>query len=99
MFCALGIVRTGRTLSREIARHFGTMDAIRAADADALAAVHKLPAANAPKIAAHIAAMGPVIDKLVAAGVTMTEPVTPAAAVTPGEAKPWTVRSSSSRAA
>lgn len=88
VFCALGIVRTGRTLSREIARHFGTMDAIRAADADALAAVHKLPAANAPKIAAHIAAMGPVIDKLVAAGVTMTEPVAPAAAATPGEAKP-----------
>ncbi|MET9877602.1 NAD-dependent DNA ligase LigA [Actinacidiphila glaucinigra] len=87
VFCALGIVRTGRTLSREIARHFGTMDAIRAADADALAAVHKLPAANAPKIAAHIAAMGPVIDKLVASGLTMTEP-SAAPAGTPGEAKP-----------
>ncbi|MEV7157214.1 NAD-dependent DNA ligase LigA [Streptomyces misionensis] len=76
IFCALGIVRTGRTLSREIARHFGTMAAIRAADADALAKVKKLPPANAPKIAAHIAAMGPVIDKLVDAGVNMTEPVT-----------------------
>ncbi|MEU0990028.1 NAD-dependent DNA ligase LigA [Streptomyces sp. NPDC005953] len=74
VFCALGIVRTGRTLSRQIARHFDTMDAIRAADADALSAVPKLPGANAPKIAAHIAAMGPVIDKLVAAGVNMTEP-------------------------
>ncbi|MDI5973452.1 NAD-dependent DNA ligase LigA [Streptomyces sp. SL13] len=75
VFCALGIVRTGRTLSREIARHFGTMAAIRTADADALAAVPKLPAANAPRIAAHIAAMGAVIDKLTAAGVNMTEPV------------------------
>ncbi|WP_406065763.1 NAD-dependent DNA ligase LigA [Streptomyces sp. NBC_01077] len=74
VFCALGIVRTGRTLSRQIARHFGTMDAIRAADAEALAQVNKLPGANAPKIAAHIAAMGPVIDKLVTAGVNMTEP-------------------------
>ncbi|TLQ39220.1 NAD-dependent DNA ligase LigA [Streptomyces marianii] len=73
VFCALGIVRTGRTLSREIARHFGTMAKIRAADPEALAAVNKLPGANAPKIAAHIAAMGPVIDKLVAAGVNMGE--------------------------
>ncbi|MYR62430.1 NAD-dependent DNA ligase LigA [Streptomyces sp. SID625] len=76
IFCALGIVRTGRTLSREIARHFGTMDAIRAADADALSKVKKLPPANAPKIAAHIAVMGPVIQKLVEAGVNMAEPVT-----------------------
>lgn len=74
MFCALGVVRTGRTLSREIARHFGTMDAVRAATPEELAEVKKLPAANAPKIAAHIAALGPVIDKLVAAGVNMTEP-------------------------
>ncbi|GLF98038.1 NAD-dependent DNA ligase LigA [Streptomyces yaizuensis] len=83
VFCALGIVRTGRTLSREIARHFRTMDAIRAADVDALAAVPKLPAANAPKIAAHIAAMGEVIDKLAAAGVNMREPVTEDAATGP----------------
>ncbi|MEV0649905.1 NAD-dependent DNA ligase LigA [Phytomonospora sp. NPDC050363] len=76
VFCSLGIVRTGRTLSREIARYFGTMDAIRAADADVLARVPKLPGANAPKIAHHIAAVGPVIDKLMAAGVNMTEPVT-----------------------
>jgi DNA ligase (NAD+) len=79
VFCSLGVVRTGRTLSREIARYFGTMDAIRAADADALAAVPKLPGANAPKIAAHIAALGPVIDKLVTAGVNMIEPSLPAA--------------------
>ncbi|MEU8621597.1 NAD-dependent DNA ligase LigA [Streptomyces sp. NPDC048623] len=76
VFCALGVVRTGRTLSREIARHFGTMDAIRAATPDELTEVNKLPGANAPKIAAHIAALGPVIDKLVEAGVNMTEPGT-----------------------
>lgn len=80
VFCALGVVRTGRTLSREIARYFGTMDAIRAADADTLARVPKLPAANAPKIAAHIAALGPVVEKLVTAGVNMTEPPAPAVA-------------------
>ncbi|MGW7432207.1 NAD-dependent DNA ligase LigA [Streptomyces sp. NPDC054861] len=87
VFCALGIVRTGRTLSREIARHFVTMDAIRAADPEALAQVNKLPGANAPKIAAHIAAMGPVIDKLVAAGVNMTEPLAPAGAPAAGGAE------------
>ncbi|WP_327359723.1 NAD-dependent DNA ligase LigA [Streptomyces sp. NBC_01304] len=74
VFCALGIKNTGRTLSREIARHFHTMEAIRAADAESLAQVNKLPGANAPKIAARIAELGPVIDKLVAAGVNMTEP-------------------------
>ncbi|MET9955075.1 BRCT domain-containing protein [Streptomyces sp. NPDC006339] len=74
VFCALGVIRTGRTLSREIARHFGTMDAIRAATPEELAEVNKLPAANAPKIAAHIAALGPVIDKLAEAGVNMVEP-------------------------
>ncbi|MEV4947013.1 NAD-dependent DNA ligase LigA [Streptomyces sp. NPDC053755] len=88
VFCALGIVRTGRTLSREIARHFVTMDAIRAADPEALARVPKLPGANAPKIAAHIAAMGPVIDKLVAAGVNMTEPVAPSEGATAASAAP-----------
>ncbi|MFJ9417779.1 NAD-dependent DNA ligase LigA [Streptomyces sp. NPDC101227] len=74
VFCALGVVRTGRTLSREIARHFGTMDALRAATPEELAEVNKLPGANAPKIAAHIAALGPVIDKLAKAGVNMVEP-------------------------
>ncbi|MEY9839446.1 NAD-dependent DNA ligase LigA [Streptacidiphilus sp. EB103A] len=76
VFCALGIVRTGRTLSRHIARHFTTMDAVRAATPDELAEVDVLPGANAPKIAAHLAEMGPVIDKLVKAGVNMTEPTT-----------------------
>lgn len=75
VFCALGIVRTGRTLSREIARHFCSMSKIQAADAAALAEVNKLPGANAPKIAAHIYTMGPVIEKLANAGVNMTEPV------------------------
>ncbi|MFF9785653.1 NAD-dependent DNA ligase LigA [Streptomyces nigrescens] len=84
VFCALGIVRTGRSLSKEIARHFGTMDAIRTADVEALAAVNKLAPAHAPKIAAHLAVMGPVIDKLVEAGVNMTEPSAPASASASG---------------
>jgi DNA ligase (NAD+) len=66
-----------------IARHFITMDAIRAADTDALAAVPKLPGANAPKIAAHIPAMGEVIDKMTSARVNMSEPVTEDAASGP----------------
>ncbi|WP_431968711.1 hypothetical protein [Actinacidiphila sp. bgisy160] len=51
------------------------MDAIRTADTDALAAVPRLPGANAPRIAAHIAAMGEVIDKMTSAGVSKSEPV------------------------
>ncbi|MGW1007506.1 NAD-dependent DNA ligase LigA [Streptomyces sp. NPDC001118] len=84
VFCALGIKCTGRTLSKEIAAHFKTMDAIRAADVEALAAVNKLAPANAPKVAAHLAALGPVIDKLAEAGVNMTEPEEPAKATGPG---------------
>lgn len=80
VFCALGIVGTGRGMSRRIARHFGTMEAIRAADAAAMTEVELVGAAKAAAIVAQVAELGPVIDKLAAAGVTLTEP-RPAVAV------------------
>ncbi|MFJ3539901.1 NAD-dependent DNA ligase LigA [Streptomyces sp. NPDC090109] len=74
VFCALGIPGTGRSMSRRIAAHFGTMDAIRAADADTLQDVEGIGPEKAPVVVGQVAALAPVIDKLIAAGVTMTEP-------------------------
>ncbi|MFC9594770.1 NAD-dependent DNA ligase LigA [Streptomyces sp. NPDC056944] len=74
VFCALGVPGTGRSMSRRIAAHFGTMDAIRAADATALQEVEGIGPEKAPVIVEQVSALAPVIDKLVAAGVAMTEP-------------------------
>jgi DNA ligase (NAD+) len=74
VFCALGVLGTGRSMSRRIARHFGTMDAIRQADAAALQGVEGIGPEKAPVIVEQVASLAPVIDKLIAAGVNMTEP-------------------------
>ncbi|MFD9570179.1 NAD-dependent DNA ligase LigA [Streptomyces sp. NPDC059982] len=74
VFCALGVLGTGRSMSRRIAAHFATMDAVRAADAAALREVEGIGAEKAPVIVEQVALLGPVIDKLAAAGVNMTEP-------------------------
>ncbi|MFJ3583199.1 NAD-dependent DNA ligase LigA [Streptomyces sp. NPDC090127] len=74
VLCALGIRGTGRSMSRRIARHFATMDAVRSADAEAMRTVAGIGAEKAPVIVAELTELGPVVDKLVAAGVNMTEP-------------------------
>ncbi|MFI7131148.1 NAD-dependent DNA ligase LigA [Nonomuraea sp. NPDC050153] len=74
VFCALGVRGTGRSMSRRVARHFATMDAIRAADADAIQQVEGMGPEKAPVVVAELIEVGPLIDKLVAAGVNMTEP-------------------------
>nr|CAJ89597.1 putative DNA ligase [Streptomyces ambofaciens ATCC 23877] len=74
VLCALGVRGTGRSMSRRIARHFATMDHIRAADADAMQQVEGIGPEKAPSIVAEIAELAPLIDKLAAAGVGMTEP-------------------------
>jgi DNA ligase (NAD+) len=74
VLCALGIRGTGRSMSRRIARHFATMDAVRAADAEAMQRVDGIGAEKAPVIVAELAELAAVIDKLVVAGVNMTEP-------------------------
>jgi DNA ligase (NAD+) len=74
VFCALGVQGTGRSMSRRIARHFGTMEAIRAADAEALQQVEGIGPERAALIVAELHELTSVIDKLVAAGVSMTEP-------------------------
>ncbi|MFG2899714.1 NAD-dependent DNA ligase LigA [Streptomyces zaomyceticus] len=79
VFCALGVLGTGRSMSRLIARHFGTMDAIRAADVTEMQDVEGIGPEKAPVIVEQVAALASVIDKLIAAGVNMSEPVDPAA--------------------
>ncbi|MGH3392280.1 MAG: helix-hairpin-helix domain-containing protein [Actinomadura sp.] len=77
VFCALGVQGTGRSMSRRIARHFGTMEAIRAADTEALQQVEGIGPERAALIVAELRDLAPVIDKLAAAGVSMTEPDAP----------------------
>ncbi len=74
VLCALGVRGTGRSMSRRIARYFATMDHIRAADAEAMQRVDGIGVEKAPSVVAEIAELAPLIDKLAAAGVNMTEP-------------------------
>jgi DNA ligase (NAD+) len=74
VFCALGVRGTGRSMSRRIARHFATMDTIRAADLEGFQAVEGIGPEKAAMLVEELAELAPVIDKLVAAGVNMTEP-------------------------
>ncbi|GAB3894408.1 NAD-dependent DNA ligase LigA [Microbispora bryophytorum] len=74
VFCALGVRGTGRSMSRRIARHFGTMEAIRAADAEGFQQVDGIGPEKAPVIVAELAELSDLIDKLVRAGVNMAEP-------------------------
>ncbi|GAA3530745.1 NAD-dependent DNA ligase LigA [Streptomyces osmaniensis] len=74
VLCALGVRGTGRSMSRRIARHFATMDNIRAADAEQLQQVEGIGPEKAPSIVAELAELAGLIGKLAAAGVNMTEP-------------------------
>ncbi|WP_406710538.1 MULTISPECIES: NAD-dependent DNA ligase LigA [Streptomyces] len=74
VLCALGVRGTGRSMSRRIARHFATMDHIRAADAESMQRVEGIGSEKAPTIVAELAELAPLIDRLAAAGVNMTEP-------------------------
>ncbi|MFI7611425.1 NAD-dependent DNA ligase LigA [Nonomuraea terrae] len=86
VFCALGVRGTGRSMSRRIARHFAAMDAIRAADAEAIQQVEGMGPEKAPVVVAELIEIAPLIDKLVAAGVNMTEPGATPLAAAPSDA-------------
>ncbi|MGQ4488285.1 NAD-dependent DNA ligase LigA [Streptomyces sp. SAS_281] len=74
VFCALGVRGTGRSMSRRIARYFAEMDRIRAAGEEELQRVDGIGKEKAAGVVAELAELAPLIDKLVAAGVNMTEP-------------------------
>ncbi|GHJ48310.1 DNA ligase 2 [Catellatospora sp. TT07R-123] len=88
VFTALGVRMTGRSLSRRIARHFGTMAAIQAATAADWELVDGIGSGRAQVIVAELAELAPVIDRLTAYGVTMVEPGSPA--LEPDAAEPGT---------
>lgn len=73
VFTALGVAGTGRSMSRRLAAHFNTMDAIVDADVDLLQAVPGIGAEKAPLIVSELADLAEVIAKLRAAGVNMVE--------------------------
>jgi DNA ligase (NAD+) len=70
----LGLLMTGRAMSRRLAKHFGTMDALLAADSEELQQVEGIGPERAVTIAAELADLTPVIEKLAARGVNLTEP-------------------------
>ncbi|MGW0662958.1 NAD-dependent DNA ligase LigA [Streptodolium elevatio] len=74
VFCALGVRGTGRSMSRRIARHFGTMAAIQAADAEGLQQVDGIGPEKAAMLLTELVELAPVIGKLIAAGVNQDEP-------------------------
>ncbi|GAB1819046.1 NAD-dependent DNA ligase LigA [Herbidospora sp. RD11066] len=74
VFCALGVRGTGRSMSRRIARHFAHMDGIRAATSEDLQRVEGIGPEKAPVVVAELIEVGPLIDKLILAGVNMVEP-------------------------
>jgi DNA ligase (NAD+) len=74
VFCALGVRGTGRSMSRRIARYFADMDRIRSADAEELQRVDGIGKEKAAGVVAELVELAPLIEKLVAAGVNMTEP-------------------------
>ncbi|MEV7213376.1 NAD-dependent DNA ligase LigA [Kitasatospora cineracea] len=76
VLCALGVRGTGRSMSRRIAAHFGSMAAIRAADAEALALVDGIGPEKARLVVSELAELSPLLDRLAELGVgtQVTEP-------------------------
>jgi DNA ligase (NAD+) len=75
----LGVRMTGRSMSRRLARHFGSMPALTAATVEQLQQVEGVGPERAATIAAELIDLAPVIAKLTERGLTMTEPGVPGA--------------------
>jgi DNA ligase (NAD+) len=84
----LGLRMTGRSMSRRLARHFQTMEALLSATVEDLQTVEGVGPERAVTIAAELVELRPVIDKLTARGVNMSEPADPTAAAPDAEAAP-----------
>jgi DNA ligase (NAD+) len=82
----LGVRMTGRSMSRRLAAHFGTMEALLAATPLELQEVEAVGPERAVTIAAELVELGPVITRLAERGVNMAEPnFRPRAAAAAGE--------------
>lgn len=71
---SLGVRMTGRSMSRRLAHHFGTMERLQAATIEDLQSVEAVGPERATTIVRELSDLAPVIAKLVAAGVNMIEP-------------------------
>lgn len=72
----LGIRMTGRSVGRWLAARFKNMDALRAATVEEIAEIDKMGLIKAQHVVDGLTAMAGVIDRLAAAGVTMSVPET-----------------------
>lgn len=71
---ALGMLSTGRRISRSLAEHFGTLAALRAATVEELAEVEKVGAVKAATIRGELDRLSDDLDQLEALGVNLVEP-------------------------
>lgn len=74
VFASLGVRLTGRRMSKTLADHFGSMEAIENATFEELTEIDGVGDARAVSIMAGVAELKPVIQKLKDAGVNMVEP-------------------------
>jgi DNA ligase (NAD+) len=89
IFCALGVRKTGRTMSRRIAARFGTMDAILAATPAEWQTVDGIRDGRLSYILPELVDLRPAIAKMAAAGVNMGEIVTPVPTVSDSSNQPF----------
>lgn len=82
LLTGLGIPGTGRTMCRRLAKEFKTLEAIRAATQDQLAAVEGIGERKAPQIFLELIELNELLDRLVAHGLTTTEGVSSSVPVT-----------------
>lgn len=87
IIAALGIKGTGRSMSRRIASHFGSMAAFQTATVDELAQVEGIGTVKAPSIAEELKALAPIIARLEASGVALGPTEVSEQAVPQGERK------------
>lgn len=72
MLAGVGLRGTGRSLSRRLANHFGSLDAIRSASVEQLAEVDGIGSEKARLIHDELRSKSAVLDRLAAAGVNTT---------------------------
>jgi DNA ligase (NAD+) len=73
---ALGIKGTGRSMSRALAKSFGSMGRLRGASVDEIARIDKIGSVKARLIHDGLAELSEVIDRLAAHGLAMSVPDT-----------------------